>query len=156
MTPSSDKLGRESDQICVFRLGESRFGVPAHFVQELVREPRLASVPLAPTEIAGIFSLRGTPVVALDAASLIDRSVAASAKRPYALVLLLGDVNVALGVDEVDSVTSIQGCPRFPVEQTEGELRSGFVELPGHAELIALIDAERLQARIRGLRFVSD
>jgi purine-binding chemotaxis protein CheW len=154
MSPTS-----ESDQICVFRLGESRFGVPANFVQELVREPRLTNVPLAPAEIAGIFSLRGTPVVMLDAGALIDRHTLAPAlhsTRPYALVLILDEVNAAIGVDEVDSVTSLQGCPRFPVEPAEDELRSGFVEVPGRADLIAILDPERLQKRIRGLRFVSD
>jgi purine-binding chemotaxis protein CheW len=149
---------REQNSACVFRVAGERFAVLTSIVQELVREPAVADVPLSPPEMIGIFNLRGTPTVALDAARVIGgegQNLRENTIVRQALVLRLDGLNVALAVDEVESVATLDQAVRMPVEYVTGELRSCFLELRDGAAggLIALLDSDRLVERVRTLRF---
>ena len=53
-------------QYCTFSLDGHVFGVPVSSVQEVLRSQDLTTVPLAPTEIAGLLNLRGQIVTSLE------------------------------------------------------------------------------------------
>lgn len=57
-----------SQQYCIFRAGRERFCFSVLDVEEVVEWPRLAKIPLMPSFLMGIFSLRGSIVPVVDIA----------------------------------------------------------------------------------------
>jgi purine-binding chemotaxis protein CheW len=60
--------GPVSYQYCIFRAGRERFCFSVLDVEEVVEWPRLARIPLTPSFVMGIFSLRGSIVPVVDIA----------------------------------------------------------------------------------------
>lgn len=58
----------ELRQYCVFRAGRERFCFSVLDVEEVVEWPKLTRIPLAPSFLMGIFSLRGAIVPVVDIA----------------------------------------------------------------------------------------
>jgi len=88
---------------CVtFRLGDQWFGLPVTRVQEVLPAQRLAPVPLAPDEIAGLLNLRGHIVTVLDVRARLGLPVVA--RDTMNVVINDGDELVSLLVDEVGDV----------------------------------------------------
>ncbi len=53
-------------QFCSFQLADLCFGFDVQRVQEVIRSPLLAPVPLAPPAISGLLNLRGQILTAID------------------------------------------------------------------------------------------
>lgn len=53
-------------QLCTFRLGDLHLGLDVLSIQEVIKCPALAPVPLAPDSIEGLLNLRGQILTAID------------------------------------------------------------------------------------------
>ncbi|MBD2079052.1 chemotaxis protein CheW [Leptolyngbya sp. FACHB-17] len=53
-------------QVCTFYLKGSYFGIEIEQVQEIIRQPPLTRIPLAPPDICGLMNLRGQVIPVVD------------------------------------------------------------------------------------------
>ncbi|KIZ39815.1 chemotaxis protein CheW, partial [Rhodopseudomonas palustris] len=91
-----------------FRSEGRLYAVAAHKVSEVVRMAPLARVPQAPKSLLGLANLRGAVVPVAGMRSLMGRGEIAVSDRSR-LVVLGGAMPVALAVDEVASLVTIEG-----------------------------------------------
>ena len=59
------------NQLCTFHVGGLYLGIDVLSVQEVIRSPELAQVPLAPATIEGLLNLRGQILTAIDLRRLL-------------------------------------------------------------------------------------
>jgi purine-binding chemotaxis protein CheW len=116
-----------------FRRDASRYALPAEEVAEVIRVPVVVRLPLSPHGLLGVANLRGAvlPVASLGALLGLDANGTAVASRA---IVLLGDAPVALVVDAVDALVSVdaeqvetaQGMMAAePGERLRGAFRTG-------------------------------
>jgi purine-binding chemotaxis protein CheW len=93
------------NRVCVFRVGEQRFGAPTAGVREVVEIHDLAPVPGSPPHLLGVGNLRGRALPVVDlrpVAGLAGSSAPATAgERPLALAVTAHGDTLALAIDEV-------------------------------------------------------
>lgn len=104
----ADGAGDPGRELLVMRLGEAHFGLWIDEVLEIAATPPISKLPLAVPEVAGVTGIRGDVVPVLD---LGVRLLGEPAARPGRLVLLRhreSDSIVALLVDAVETMESVQ------------------------------------------------
>lgn len=97
--------------VVVVAIDRERYAVELRWVQEIVVLPHLTPVPTAPPSIAGAINHKGTIVPVLSARALVGRRGAgARAPRPgdAALLVSLPDQRIAIAVDRIDEVTTLE------------------------------------------------
>jgi purine-binding chemotaxis protein CheW len=101
------------------------YGLPLGEVREVVQDPELTRLPLAPPGLLGVFNLRGQVVPLVDTGALLG--VAPLAKRSYVAVAILDRALVGLAVDG-------------PPETARLDEQVGVGKLPGTAAMHAAGD----------------
>jgi chemotaxis signal transduction protein len=139
-------------QACMFSLGSERFALATSLLQEVVRDIVVEAIPLTPSEILGVFNLRGTPTVLLDTETLLRQTQSTELARTTALVIKDDELRVALAVDRVDGVVSLTAEEIMQVPAGSMQYCEGFVELPAQPGLVAVISIDQLLQRIRTLQ----
>ncbi len=61
-----EAVGGATEEFVTFFIGKQMFGVPVLKVQDILQPDRIASIPLAPPEVAGSINLRGRIVTVID------------------------------------------------------------------------------------------
>lgn len=102
----SETALQTGDRFLTFRSSGRLYAVAAHKVAEVVRMTALARVPQAPKSLLGLANLRGVVVPVAGMRSLLGRSEIAASDQSR-LVVLGGAVPVALAVDEVASLVTV-------------------------------------------------
>ena len=100
--------------VVVVALGEERYAVELRWVREIFTLGPVTSIPTAPREVAGAVSFRGAILPLLHGCRL-----AAPGRDPArtplpgdtALLLDVDDTRVALAVDRVDEVATLEPAP---------------------------------------------
>jgi purine-binding chemotaxis protein CheW len=93
-------------QWTTFTVGGELFGFPVDDVQEVLRAQALTPVPLAPPHVAGLLSLRGEIMPALDLRRLFGCPSDGPGKR-FVITRLEGRPAAALIVDELGDVVDV-------------------------------------------------
>jgi purine-binding chemotaxis protein CheW len=147
--PGEDTAGN-ANQYVTFCIADEMFAVALAPVQEIIRMPAVAHLPLAPGALEGLANLRGRvlPIVNL-------RRLLGCAERPHddatrALVIHIGQA-LAFVVDRVASVISVDPAQ---IESTDAlqsvvsaDFLKGVIKRPsadGGVEMLLLIDFERV------------
>lgn len=156
---SSASVGSADRQFVTFSVAGEMFAVPMDPVQEIIRLPEVAQLPLAPHALEGLANLRGRvlPIINLRTLFGAERREADDATR--ALVINLGQ---ALGfiVDHVASVVNVEPSQIQAADAIQSVVRTEYLsgliqqERPeGGTQLLLILDFERLvQAQFRGLQ----
>lgn len=156
-SPASD--GSADRQFVTFSVAGEMFAVPMDPVQEIIRLPEVAQLPLAPHALEGLANLRGRvlPIINLRTLFGAERREADDATR--ALVINLGQ---ALGfiVDHVASVVNVEPSQIQAADAIQSVVRTEYLsgliqqERPeGGTQLLLILDFERLvQAQFGGLQ----
>ena len=130
--------------LLVFRVGTELFGAVLTAIEEALELPRLSHLPGMPPSMLGVISLRGRMLPAYSPARHLG--VALARKDAAALVLRAGDRRVALAVDDVDDVLTVDLAGLRPPPIVGGEERDAV--LLGVADrggvLVAVLDADAL------------
>jgi purine-binding chemotaxis protein CheW len=92
---------------CTFRLGGDCFAIDADRVTEVIREGRVARVPLAPEGLLGLVHLRGRIVPIVDLAGRLGIPRAASGGAGTHLIVEVQGDRYGLLVDEILDVIDI-------------------------------------------------
>lgn len=113
----------EENQLVTFNLGSEEFGFDIMSVQEIIRQPVLSRVPVAPDYVEGIANLRGTVLPVIDTRTRFGMKREADTDRTRVLVVDVNGVKTGLRVDRVRQVTRIQ---RDDVEAPPAVIRDGM------------------------------
>ncbi len=135
-----------------FHLGRHWCGIPLESVQEAVVAGAVTPVPLAPPAVVGLVNLRGRVLTVVDLA----RVLRLEAGRPTGggmLVVLDGAwQDVALLVDRMDDVVTVEAASLEPPPETlEEEIRgliTGAFERP--EGIVLFLDLDRILASVPG------
>lgn len=114
MTASVTEIG-----LVTVHLGDALFGVPVLQVQDVVAEPPINRVPLAPPEVAGVLNLRGRIVTAIDMRRRLGLP-AREGQRMSVIVERAGEL-YALLVDDIGDVLWLNAADREDLPITLGE-----------------------------------
>lgn len=135
------------DQLVTFCLGDEEFGFDIMSVQEIIRQPALSRLPMAPDYVAGIANLRGTVLPIIDTRARFGMPRAPDTDRTRVLVVDVNGVKAGLRVDSVRQVTRIQAsdveAPPAVVRQgLSAECLKGVVKLDGGRRIIMSLRPE--------------
>jgi purine-binding chemotaxis protein CheW len=123
-----------------FRIDQTWFGVPVQEVQEVVRYLPITPVPGARPGVAGLFSLRGEILTAIELRRCLGLAPRPPAAAPLNLVVRQARETVSLLVDEVGDVIRLQDTLFEPTPETvSGAIRPllrGTYKLDRHLLLV--------------------
>lgn len=148
------------NRVCVFRVGEQRFGVPTAGVREVVEIHDLAAVPGAPPHLLGVGNLRGRALPVLDlrpvAGSPVSRTPAPgqpapAAERPLALTVTARGDALALAIDEVGGFERVAASGVVPLaaDAAPALVRCAAGRCETRFGPAVLLDPERLWEALR-------
>jgi purine-binding chemotaxis protein CheW len=124
-----------------FWVGEQLYGLPAEDVSEVIRVPPVARVPQGPRSLIGLGNLRGAVLPIASARSLLGQAQT----TPTRAIVLAGEAPVALAVDSVDSLVSVDATG-VQTEQAAlvgepGERLVGVFQVSGRrADVVKVLD----------------
>lgn len=148
-TPDAQANG----QFVSFELAGEKFAVPMGPVQEIIRLPDVARLPLAPHALLGLANLRGRVLPLLSLRRLVGLPDLAQNDAARALVIHCGQ---ALGflVDTVLSVLHVEAGELQPAAGIQSVVQTdcltGLIRRPGadgHDELLMVLDFNQLVQR---------
>jgi purine-binding chemotaxis protein CheW len=148
--PPAAAESSQTRQFVTFSVAGELFAVPMAPVQEIIRVPDVARMPLSPPSLEGLSNLRGKvlPIVSLRSLFALAPHEADEASR--ALVINLGQP-LGFVVDRVASVISVEPNEIAPSASIQSVVRtdliSGVIQragADGEMQLLQVLDFERL------------
>lgn len=106
-----DSAHEDHKQYVTFWVNEQLMGVPVGIVQEVLNPQTIASVPLAPREIAGLLNLRGQIVTAINLRRRLGLADNTALEGSMNVVLRFRGESFSLLVDSVGDVLDIADLP---------------------------------------------
>jgi len=122
------------------------FGIPVLTVQDVMRTPNIAQVPLARNEIHGLLNLRGRIVTAIDVRTRLKMYHTEAPANTYNVVIECGEELYSLLVDKVGDVMTLP-TERFEknpanLEPNLREVASGVYKLK--TDIMIVLDVDKL------------
>jgi purine-binding chemotaxis protein CheW len=126
--PASQQLHEMRDQYLRFRLGAvERYGIPYHYLEELVYVGNLTRVPCTPAFVAGVVNHRGELLTILDLKQFFRMSALALDDEARIIVVKHAGMRVGLLVDAVDGNEEYQDIELSPPLISEGVSNMEYV-----------------------------
>ena len=152
-TPETGSADRASErQFVTFDVAGEMFAVQMAPVQEIIRVPEVARLPLAPAALDGLANLRGRVLPIVNLRRIFGTEERANDEATRALVINLGQP-LGFVVDRVASVVNIEPDELQPAGQIQGivqaEYLSGVIQrasADGSCRLMMVLDFQRLVA----------
>jgi purine-binding chemotaxis protein CheW len=137
------RLREGTADLLVFRVGGELFATALTAVEEALELPQLSAIPEMPLSMLGVLTLRGRMLPTYSPARPLG--IALERDDAAALVIRAGERRIALAVDDVDDVftldlATLRAAPTAGAERDAllvGVARRG-------ADLVAVLDAELL------------
>ena len=98
---------KDESQLVTFYLGEEEFGFDIMSVQEIIRQPKLSRIPMAPPYVEGIANLRGIVLPVIDTRTRFGMSRTEDTDHTRVLVVDVDGSKTGLRVDRVRQVTRV-------------------------------------------------
>ncbi len=98
---------KDESQLVTFYLGDEEFGFDIMSVQEIIRQPKLSRIPMAPPYVEGIANLRGMILPIIDTRTRFGMPRAEDTDRTRVLVVDVDGNKTGLRVDNVRQVTRV-------------------------------------------------
>lgn len=133
-------------ELCLFALGDTRYGVPLSAVQEFVRMPALTPLPNAPVVIPGVINLRGRAVPVVDLRTRFQLKVKEAELSDYLLVVHTASRVVGLWVDHAIGTCEVPA--EWVTDASSLIENSGYISAVGKLPdgLVLIHDLTRLLA----------
>jgi purine-binding chemotaxis protein CheW len=136
----------QDNQFVAFSVAGETFAVPMAPVQEIIRVPEVARLPLAPPALDGLANLRGRVLPIMNLRRIFGTAEREHDDSTRALVINLGQP-LGFVVDRVASVLSVDGSEIEPASAIQSVVASdyltGVIRRDG-APLMMVLDFERL------------
>ena len=127
-------------------IGTQLFGLPISVVQDVFMPERMARVPLASAEIAGVLNLRGRIVTAIDMHCRLGLGKRESERTPMAVGIEFHGESYGLLIDSVGEVLNLADSTREPVpvnlDPHLARVSSGVHRL--EKQLLVVLDVDRI------------
>jgi purine-binding chemotaxis protein CheW len=127
-------------------IGGQLFGLPISRVQDVFVPERLARVPLAPPEIAGLLNLRGRIVTAIDMRHRLGLPVPADDRNRMAIGIERKGESYGLLVDAIGEVLKLSAASRednpVNLDARVARVSAGVHRLEG--TLLLVLDVDRV------------
>jgi purine-binding chemotaxis protein CheW len=108
-------------QLACFNLGDNLFAVDIMRIKEIILPQKLSSLPRASSILEGVINLRGVVIPVMDMRKRFGMSAAPEAKTGKLLIVSLARQILALAVDNVMEVITVQAKEiKPPLDTTEG------------------------------------
>lgn len=136
----------DSQMLVTMRIDSQLFGIPVLHVRDVLREQRIAPIPLTPPEIAGSINLRGRIVTVINLRKRLGLPDAESKKPQIFVVVEHKGEYYSLLVDSVGEVLTI---PSTQIEKPPGNLASNWRDISSgvsrlQGELLMVADTAAL------------
>ncbi len=143
-----NRQSKDEKQLVSFMLGEEEFGFDIMDVQEIIRPPNIARVPLTPRYVDGVANLRGMVLPIVDMRTRFGMDRMDDTDRTRVLVIDLNGQRTGLRVDRVKQVDRIAMINIEPPPSVIGDVSSeyvqGVVKLEGGKRIIITLKAEEV------------
>ncbi len=147
--PGEARPEKVAQRFLTFRMAERLYALPAVDVAEVIRIPAVARVPQGPQGLMGVANLRGEVLAVASLRGLLGEEKTASTAASRALVLA-GDAPVALAVDAVDALVSVEAddvqTAQAALSAHPGERLIGAFRCDGGADVAKILDVRALLA----------
>ncbi len=147
-TTQDRAASKEESQLVTFLLKDEEFGFDIMSVQEIIRLPKMAKVPRAPSYVEGIANLRGVVLPIIDMRTRFGMERAEETDRTRVLVVDIGGVKTGLRVDRVQQVTRVQRSDVDPpppaIRGTSANYLEGVVKLDNGQRIIMSLNAAQV------------
>lgn len=137
-------------QFVTFSLADERFAVPMAPVQEIIRVPEVARMPLTPAALDGLSNLRGRVLPIINLRRLFHLAERVNDDASRALVINLGQ-SLGFVVDRVSSVISVDPGDIEPVQSIQSVVQADYLTgvikrtgPDGGRQLLLVLDFARL------------
>jgi purine-binding chemotaxis protein CheW len=107
-------------RVVVCRVGTRRFTVPVAAVREVVTAPGVVRIPGTAAPIRGVVNVRGVLVTVVSGAGVLAEPD--SGASDYLLVLAMHGGRVAIEVDDVEDLHTLETADRLPMLDIEGQV----------------------------------
>lgn len=148
LNPAADAV--QDNQFVTFSVAGEMFAVPMGPVQEIIRVPDVARLPLAPAALDGLANLRGRVLPIVNLRRLFNTDVRANDDSTRALVINIGQP-LGFVVDHVASVVSVEPTQIETADSIQSivsaEYLTGVIKrqaADGSTQLLLTLDFEHL------------
>jgi purine-binding chemotaxis protein CheW len=146
--PTSLKKVQYYQQYVTIELCGQLFGMPVLDVHDVLQDPRVNPIPLAPVEVAGSLNLRGRIVPAIDLRQRLSLPKAPDLNNTMGVVVEYGGEKYCLLVDDVGDVltldTTISEKPPSTLDSRWRNLTNVVYKLENR--LLLILDVNKLLA----------
>jgi purine-binding chemotaxis protein CheW len=146
MTTTNDNHSGNLIEYVTVMIGGQLFGLPISKVQDVFMPERMARVPLASAEIAGVLNLRGRIVTAIDMRSRLGLPKREDDRPSMAVGVDLRGESYGLLIDSIGEVLKLadDGREENPVnlDSRMAKISAGVHRLDGH--LLVVLDVDRI------------
>lgn len=148
-SPSNiDMFSDDAAMLVTMRIDNQLFGIPVHHVRDVLKEQKVAHIPLAAPEIAGSINLRGRIVTVINLRERLKLPAKTQAGTHMFVVVEQQNELYSLMVDSVGDVMNI---PHEQIEKPPANLSSNWREVASginrlQGELLVIIDPKSLLA----------
>lgn len=143
--------GHNRMELLLFRLqGKQRYGINVFKVQEVIRCPKLTSMPNSNSKVVGIAHLRNKTIPVMDLGLAISHQPITDRENSYVIVTEYNRHTQGFLVAGVDRITNMNWKDILPPPKGSGS--SNYLTAVTHVddEMISIIDVERVFADIMG------
>ena len=151
--PQEDDAGSVACQFVTFSLEGEMFAVPMGPVQEIIRVPDVARLPLAPAALEGLANLRGRVLPIVNLRRLFGCAQRAHDDATRAVVIQLGQP-LGFIVDRVASVLSVEPAAIEAADAIQSVVNAEYLtgvikrrKADGSQELLMVLDFDKLIER---------
>jgi purine-binding chemotaxis protein CheW len=131
-----------------FMLGGDEFALPALCIREVVNFPeRMTSVPLSPSYLEGMFTLRGSVIPVVNLGRLFDPAAPAAEASNKIAIIDYQEVQVGLLVHATGEILRVRPEQRSRLRYAEGSAQGvvgGTILLEEGRRLVQVLDIDRL------------
>ena len=131
-----------------FFLAGQEFALPADHVREVVGMPaRITPIPLSPSCLEGIFTLRGAAIPLLNLGRIFDPAAPAASSEQRVAIVDVDDIQVGLVFDATGEVLRVRPEQRAGLRWSDGQAPGvvlGAITLDDGARIVQMLDAARL------------
>lgn len=149
-TAAAEPLITQDNQFVTFSVSGEMFAVPMGPVQEIIRVPEVARLPLAPPSLAGLANLRGRVLPIVNLREIFNSDARENDDATRALVI---DIGQPLGfvVDRVSSVISVEPGEMEPAAAVQSVANADYLtgvirrqQADGSTQLLLALDFQHL------------